>query len=348
MSENPDPPEPSERSLGRRLVSNLFALLLTLVYLLGIAWASGAVYYDSPLPDADNWDRALLALGYALIVLLTMLALGSRRRRFLGWVVSISLVAVPWSLKKPVQQADWKPTASRLPLALTEGSTVTFHNFRHFDYDDTGKPTERWESRSVDLSKLEGLDFVHHALRDGMLAHPLLSFNFGDDGRIAFSVEARFRKGQEFSPLRGLYKQYSLIYLVGDERDFLKDRAIVRNEPVRLYRLTYPPERIREIFLETIETMNGLREKPRFYNSLTTNCTTSYIRQAPAGKRPRFDYRIILNGFMESLFYERGLIAAEGLSLKDLVDQATINEAAREAREDPAFSDRIREGRAGF
>ena len=277
-----------------------------------------------------------------------MLALGSRRRRFLGWVVSISLVAVPWSLKKPVQQADWKPTASRLPLALTEGSTVTFHNFRHFDYDDTGKPTERWESRSVDLSKLEGLDFVHHALRDGMLAHPLLSFNFGDDGRIAFSVEARFRKGQEFSPLRGLYKQYSLIYLVGDERDFLKDRAIVRNEPVRLYRLTYPPERIREIFLETIETMNGLREKPRFYNSLTTNCTTSYIRQAPAGKRPRFDYRIILNGFMESLFYERGLIAAEGLSLKDLVDQATINEAAREAREDPAFSDRIREGRAGF
>ena len=348
MSENPDPPKPSERSLGRRLVSNLFALLLTLVYLLGITWASGAVYYDSPLPDADNWDRALLALGYALIVLLTMLALGSRRRRFLGWVVFISLVAVPWSLKKPVQQADWKPTASRLPLALTEGNTVTFHNFRHFDYDDTGKPTERWESRSVDLSKLEGLDFVHHALGDGMLAHPLLSFNFGDDGRIAFSVEARFRKGQEFSPLRGLYKQYSLIYLVGDERDFLKDRAIVRNEPVRLYRLTYPPERIREIFLETIETMNGLREKPRFYNSLTTNCTTSYIRQAPAGKRPRFDYRIILNGFMESLFYERGLIAAEGLSLKDLVDQAAINEAAREAREDPAFSDRIREGRAGF
>ena len=348
MSENPDPPEPAERALGRRLVSNLFALLRTLVYLLGIAWASGAVYYDAPLPDAGKWDRALLALGYALIVLLTMLALGSRRRRFLGWVVAISLIAVPWFLKKPVQQADWKPTASRLPLALKEGNTVTFHNFRHFDYDDTGKPTERWESRTVDLSKLEGLDFVHHALGNGLLAHPLLSFNFGDDGRIAFSVEARFRKGQEFSPLQGLYKQYNLVYLVGDERDFLKDRAIVRNEPVRLYRLTYPLERIREIFLETIETMNGLREEPRFYNSLTANCTTSYIRQASAGKRPRFDYRIILNGFMESLFYERGLIAAEGLSLEDLVEQASINEAAREAREDPAFSNRIREGRAGF
>ena len=94
--------------------------------------------------------------------------------------------------------------------------------------------------------------------------------------------------------------------------------------------------------------MNGLREEPRFYNSLTANCTTSYIRQASAGTRPRFDYRIILNGFMESLFYERGLIAAEGLSLEDLVEQASINEAAREAREDPAFSNRIREGRAGF
>ncbi len=348
MKEEPKLSEPSESNAGRRLLGNLFALLRTLIYLFGIAWASGAVYYDAPLTNEGEWDRALLAIGYALIVLLTLLALGSRRRRFLGWIVAISVVVVPWALKKPVQQADWKPAASRLPSALTEGNMVTFHNFRHFDYDDTGKPTERWESRAVDLSKLEGLDFVHHVLGNGLLAHPLLSFNFGDDGRIAFSVEGRFRKGQEFSPLRGLYKQYNLIYLVGDERDFLQDRAIVRNEPVRLYRSTYPLERIREIFRETIAAMNALREKPRFYNSLTSNCTTSYIRQAPAGKRPRLDYRIILNGFMESLLYERGLIAKEGLSLEDLKRQASINEVAREAREDPAFSDRIREGRAGF
>ena len=117
---------------------------------------------------------------------------------------------------------------------------------------------------------------------------------------------------------------------------------------MRLYRLTYPLERIREIFHETITAMNALREKPRFYNILTANCTTSYLRQASTGKRPAFDYRIILNGLMESLLYEREVIATEGLSLHELKTRASINEAAREARKDPEFSTRIREGRPGF
>ena len=200
----------------------------------------------------------------------------------------------------------------------------------------------------LDLSKLEGLDFAHHVLRHELLAHPLLCFDFGDAGHAAFSVEVRYRNDQEFSPLRGLYKQYNLIYLVGDEGDFLHERVAVRNEPVRLYRSTYPLERIREIFRETIDAMNALQERPMFYNSLTANCTTSYIRQAPAEKRPRFDYRIILNGLIESLLYERELISTDGLSFEDLVRRATINEAAREAHGDPSYSELIRQDRPGF
>ena len=348
MSEEPKSPVKAEQSTGRHLFGNLLAILRSLVYLLGIIWASGAVYYDAPLPSDSGLDRSLLAGGYALVVLLTLVALGSRRRRFLGWIVAMALVAVPWALKKPIRQADWEPTCSRLPSATIEGDLVTFHGFRNFDYDDEGKPTERWETRVVDLSKLEGLDLAHHVLKQDLLAHPLLCFDFGDEGHVAFSVEVRYRKGQEFSPLRGLYKQYNLIYLVGDERDLLHERAIVRKEPVRLYRSTYSPERIREMFRETVAAMNALQETPRFYNSLTANCTTSYITQAPPGKWPRFDYRIILNGLIESLLYERELIATDGLSFKELVRRAAINEAAKEAHGDPSFSARIREGRPGF
>ena len=348
MSEESKSPAKPERSVIRRLVTNLLAILRTLVYLLGIAWASGAVYYDAPLPAESGVDRTFLAGGYALVVFLTLLALGSRRRRFLGWVAAIALVAVPWSLKKPVQHPDWKPAWKRSPSATIEGDLVTFHDFRNFDYDLQGGVTERWETRVMDLSKLKGLDFAHHALEHDLLAHSLLCFDFGDQGQIAFSVEVRYRKGQEFSPLRGLYKQYNLIYLVGDERDFLRERATIRNEPVRLYRSTYPLERVREMFQETVAAMNTLNETPQFYHTLTANCTTSYIKQAPPGKRPRFDHRIILNGLMESLLYEREVIATDGLPLEDLVRRATINEAAREAHEDSAFSARIREGRPGF
>ncbi len=348
MSEESKSTVKPERSVIRRLGTNLLAILRTLVYLLGIAWASGAVYYDAPLPAESGVDRTFLAGGYALVVFLTLLALGSRLRRFLGWIAAIALVAVPWSLKKPVRQADWEPAWSRMPSASTTGDLVTFHNFRNFDYDLQGGVTERWETRVADLSKLEGLDLAHHVLKQDLLAHPLLCFDFGDQGQVAFSVEVRYRKGQEFSPLRGLYKQYNLIYLAGDERDFLRERATVRKESVRLYRSTYPLERVREMFRETVAAMNTINETPQFYHTLTANCSTSYIKQAPPGKRPRFDHRIILNGLMESLLYEREVIATDGLPLEDLVRRATINEAAREAHKDPAFSARIREGRPGF
>ena len=39
---------------------------------------------------------------------------------------------------------------------------------------------------------------------------------------------------------------------------------------------------------------------------------------------------------------------ARGLSLEDLVKQASINEAAKAAHDDPEFSKRIREGLVGF
>jgi len=99
MSEESTSPELPERSVARRLAGNFLAILRTLVYLLGIVWASRTIYYDVPLPSDRGLDRGLLAGGYALAVLLTLVALGSPLRRFLGWVVAIALVAIPWLLK---------------------------------------------------------------------------------------------------------------------------------------------------------------------------------------------------------------------------------------------------------
>ena len=94
--------------------------------------------------------------------------------------------------------------------------------------------------------------------------------------------------------------------------------------------------------------MNQLKTTPRFYHTVLANCTTSYLTQAPPEKRARFDYRIIANGRIESLLYERRAIERHGLSFQDLLEQSTINEAAKKAHDDPAFSARICEDRPGF
>ncbi len=340
------PAMPLEKAFWQKAWSALFRLFRLVIYLLGIAWAAGAVFFDVPIEDETA--RKLLAIGYAVVVLLFFAGIRTRRGRFVVWLVAMSVVLVPWLMIRPSNDRNWEPPWARTAWADLEGDVVTFHNLRNFDYALDGKVMERWEERTVHLSNLRGLDYFHDGFGGELLAHPILSFDFGAEGRVAFSIECRREVGEKFTPVGGLFKMFELSYLVGDERDFIRLRTNIRDEPVRLYRASYSEKRIREMFFETVGGLNVLKNRPRFYNSLTANCTTSYWSQAPAGKRARFDYRLLLNGKLESLLYERRVIVSNGLPLEELVERASINEAAKAAHDDPEFSARIRKGIPGF
>ncbi|MGH8549619.1 MAG: DUF4105 domain-containing protein, partial [Methylococcales bacterium] len=67
------------------------------------------------------------------------------------------------------------------------------------------------------------------------------------------------------------------LYIVGGERDVIRVRTNYRTSPpedVYLFRMMAPIENGRRIFLDYLRDINELREHPRFYNTLTTNCTT--------------------------------------------------------------------------
>ena len=49
----------------------------------------------------------------------------------------------------------------------------------------------------------------------------------------------------------------------------------VRNEQIQLDRLRTSPERARALLVEYIKQANDLVAHPSFYNTLTTNCTTT-------------------------------------------------------------------------
>jgi hypothetical protein len=329
-----------------RFGCGLFSALRGLVYLCGLAWATGAIYFDGPVRH-DN-GNAVLAASYLILALLFLAGLTRPLRRFTGWILAMAVVVVPWSTIRPTDEGDWPPQWRRTGWAKIDGDHITFKNLRNFDYALDGTVTERWEDRTVRLSRLRGLDLFHHAFEGDLLAHPVLSFDFAEDGHVAFSVESRRRKGERFVPLAGLYKRYGLICLAGDERDFIRERATFRDEPVRLYRSTFDQAKVLTMFLNTIAALNELHKAPRFYNTITANCTTSYRAQAAVADRSWFDYRLLLNGRIESLFYERGALVTDGLPLDQLVERASINEAAMAAHDDPEFSARIREGRPGF
>ena len=198
------------------------------------------------------------------------------------------------------------------------------------------------------LSNLKGVDYIHDAFGGDFIAHPILSFDFGPDGRIALSVETRREVGESFSKLGGFYKMFELQYLWGDERDLIRVRTNVRDEPVYIYRSSLTPEETLFILLDSVRTLNLLKDRPRFYNVISANCTTSLLAQTPELRNIPIDISMLANGKFDELIYERGGFRGNGLPFAEMRERAFINPVAQAAHDDPDFSTRIREGRPGF
>jgi hypothetical protein len=181
------------------------------------------------------------------------------------------------------------------------------------------------------------------------MAHPIASFQFADAPPICFSIETRKEVGEKYSAIGGFFRQYELIYVAAEESDVIRLRTNVRTgEEVYLYRLTISPEKARQRFMDYLATLNQLRDKPRWYNAATTNCTTSIRSQHDASQRAPWDWRMLVNGKGDEMMYERGAFVTGGLPFPAFRAAARINDAARQAGSGADFSRLIREGRPGF
>lgn len=312
-----------------------------------LLWTFGAVYYDGPFskPGGGNLVLAILWLGAAVVVLIRR----PWRLPRLAWGgVAIFVVLVPWLGIPASNDKEWDPEFAETGWVDVRGDTLVFHGVRNFGYPRDGGPVPRWETRTHHLSKLRGMDYFHDAFMGDLLAHPIMSFDFGEEGRLALSIETRREQGETFSVFGGLYKLFELQYIFGDERDHIRVRTNVRDEPVYVYRLVAGPDQARRFLLESIAAQNSLKENPRFYNVITHNCTTSIRAQTPAEDRAPWDIRMLANGRLDELLWEKGAIHDDGLPFGELRKRALINEVAEEAHDDPAFPETIRQGRPGF
>jgi hypothetical protein len=175
----------------------------------------------------------------------------------------------------------------------------------------------------------------------------MLSFGFGEGGYVCISIETRKEKGETYSPLKGIFKQYELTYVVADELDVVRLRTNYRGENVYLYRLKARRELIREVFLDYLARINSLKHEAEWYNALTSNCTTNIRGHTrPYVGDARWDWRILLNGYVDQLAYDRGALD-QSLPVAELKSRSLINARAQAAARDIDFSRCIREGLPG-
>jgi len=303
-----------------------------------IAWASFAIYWSN-LP----WIALRFALA-CIFAAFAIWALWLSRRRRMRWLFAAAFlgVVVWWISIAPSHNRNWRPEVAMMPRAIIDGDRVRITGVRNFDYRSRNDFTVRYEEREVQLSHLTALDFYVSYFMEGPVGHTFLSFIFDNAPPLSISIETRPEVGEGFAPIASMFKQFELIYVVGEERDLVGVRANHRQEPIYLYRLNTSADDARRLFLVYLTRINELADRPEFYHLLTNSCTINIVRYAnAAGRVGRIDIRHVLNGLADSYLYRSGRLDTT-LPFDELRRGSLINEAVQAADGAPDFSQRIR------
>jgi len=321
-----------------------FAIALAGLLVAGLtAWAAGAIYYSN-IPGARL--RSGLAVAFVVMTVLAFVFLKPRFRMLVGFFVAFGLIVVWWFTIPATNDRDWQPEVAVTPWARIDGDLVTIRGVRNLDYRTEADFVPHWDDRTYDLRKLDSVDLIAVYWAGKAIAHIMLSFGFEGKDYVAFSIETRKAKGQSYSTIAGFFKQYELVYIAADERDVIRVRTNYRQpqEDVYVYRVRTPRENIRRVFLDYMKTMNELRDHPQFYNTLTTNCTTGVRLHTKVNpEHPPFSWKVVLSGYVPAYSYELGRLDTSR-PFPELERMSRVNDRARAADKDPAFSQRIREG----
>ena len=318
-------------------------VLMGLVIAAMTIWGAGMLYF-SPLL-AESW-RPFAAGAYAALTLLAFLFLPRRGRTAIVAVIAFAVLVGLFFRIPASNDRDWQPEVVNLPYATIIGDVITIHNIRHFNYRTETDFDARWETRTYDLSKLDSVDLIAVYWAGKAIAHIMLSFGFEGKDFLAVSIETRKEKDESYSTLAGFFRQYELYYVVADERDVIGVRTTYRQpqEDVYIYRVNGPLENARRIFLDYLRSMNELRERPSYYNTLTTNCTTSILMHSRINpESPPLSWKVLLSGYVPDYLYELGRLDTTK-PFSELEELSHINARAHAADKAPAFSQRIREG----
>ena len=329
-----------------RIASGATLVLLALLVAAFGGWAALMLSVSGPGGDITRTALAALA-GAATLAVIATLILGRWRLPALGvWSLVLAGALVWWFAMKPSNDRDWLPNVARTPWATVDGDRVTIHNIRNFSYRTEFDFTPAWTEKTYDLRRLEGIDIVASYWMGPDIAHVFVSFAFEGGDHLAMSIETRTEKGEGYSTIKGFFRQFELYYVVADERDLIGLRTNYRRDPpedVFVYRVKSTPEGRRAFFLEYIRQINALKEKPEFYNSLTTNCTTNIWvnSQVNPGRLP-MSWKILASGHVPQYLFENGRLEDHGLPFEQLQRRSHINARAQAAGIVPDFSQRIR------
>ena len=280
----------------------------------------------------ESWD--ILETGAILISILVFLLL------FWAFFRHLSL--------RPSNDRSWVNDNKRLTTAEFEDDEVTIRNVRDFEWRSNRDFDERWLDMKINLNEVSKIWFVLEYFDPSrrQMAHTIMSFEMSDGTRIACSIEVRREKGERYHPVKGLLRQYELIYVWATERDVIGVRTRCRKSSVtHLFEaVVLGPGNERRMLESYLRRTNKLSQSPEWYNTITNTCTTnivSHVNEVYPGRVPRA-VAVLLPGLSPKLLQRNNLVRVEG-TIEETLRNSIIDEKAKSWDGVTDFGDWIRE-----
>jgi Domain of unknown function (DUF4105) len=324
-------------------------LILSLIVALVAAWGALALWYQTRRSIRVHGRRGMWMLCASLWGVFGLACVGALWCGHLAAGIAVfalahGLLVIWWRSLRPSNHRDWTDDVAQTVGGKIDGNVVTLDKVRDFLWRTNNDYTPRWITQSYDLARLRSLDMIVSSWALPSIAHMLISFGFGENEHVVFSVEIRRQKDQVFSEIGGFFKEFELVIIAAQERDIVRLRTNVRREETYLFRMSFEPAVMRALFLAYVAEANALVREPRFYHTITRNCTTVLYRMLKRiVRRLPFSYRVLLSGYMPEYFYGVGYLD-QRYPLEELRAFGYVSERGRIADESPTYSADIRRG----
>jgi hypothetical protein len=181
--------------------------------------------------------------------------------------------------------------------------TVRLTQVRDWRYSREAVLAKDYHDVRYDPDEVVGLWVYEQELGlGGRIAHTFLVFEFpeeyGDDRWLGLSVETRRELGETYSLVGGVLQKFEVTHIWAKEEDLVRRRVEFLDYPLRRYRVTVSPENVARLFRQFTAETADLANTPRWYNTLTTNCTSSliqYVNTVEPGSIP-WHYSFVFTG----------------------------------------------------
>lgn len=227
-----------------------------------------------------------------------------------GVLVAVALLLFVGALGKPARNdRDWYPYLGRTTHVALSESGFSVSPVTDWRYDAKDAVSKNYTEAAQQYSDLRKVWFLLEP-QPGMeedAAHTFLLFEFTGGHLLGVTIEARREQNEQYSAWDGLWNAYELAYVWGSAHDLLARRAVMLDHQVFMYPLKISSGAEREVLQHLLERTAALEKTPRYYNTLTSNCTNELAKAT----RLKWDASFILTAKADNHLYALGLLPGE-------------------------------------